>query len=220
MCIICASRAGVHQPDDQTIIRMFNANPHGAGYMVARNGRVEISKGFMSPQEFLHAVHYEHFTADDPVVYHFRIATQAGITPAMTHPFPLTSSLEDCKMLDVACHVGVAHNGIIRLTSNPTDREYSDTAHFIAEFLAYLVRTPDDLRDPGVLDAIERLTGDSKWAIMDGSGYIATAGHFVEDGGLLFSNNSFRPRTFSFGRWGQCFLFEGDEDETEQKRRP
>lgn len=208
MCIICASRAGVAQPDDRTLTRMFTANPHGAGYMVARAGRVEISKGFMTPQEFLHAVHYEHFTPEDPVVYHFRISTQAGISPAMTHPFPLTHDLEDCKELDVACPIGVAHNGIIHLTSNPSDREYSDTAHFIAEFLAYLVRTPDDLRDPGVLDAIDRLTGASRFAIMDYTGYIATVGHFVESRGLLFSNESFRARSYPRAPYGQFSFLE------------
>ena len=191
MCIICASAAGVRQPSEAQLRRMFDSNPHGAGYMVARNGRVEISKGFMSWTPFIKAVRYEKFTAEDPVVYHFRISTQAGVGPEMTHPFPLTSHIEDCKMLDVSCPVGVAHNGIIRLTSDPTDREYSDTAHYIAEFLRFLLRDPDDLRDPAVLDAILRTT-ESKWAIMDKTGHIAIVGDFINEQGLLFSNSSFR----------------------------
>ena len=159
--------------------------------MVARGGRVEISKGYMSWAPFIKAIRYEQFTAADPVVYHFRISTQAGVTPEMCHPFPLTSHIEDCKMLDVGCPVGVAHNGIIHLTSDNRDREYSDTAHYIAEFLRFFVRSPEDLRDPAVLDAIQRTT-ESKWAILDGSGYIATVGDFIEERGLLFSNGSFR----------------------------
>ena len=201
MCIICSSAAGVRQPSEAQLRRMFDANPHGAGYMVARSGRVEISKGFMTWEEFIRAVRYEKFTPADPVVYHFRISTQAGVGPEMTHPFPLTSNIANCKMLDVSCPVGVAHNGVIRLTSDPTDREYSDTAHYIAEFLHLLVRDPDDLRDPRVLDAIRRTTG-SKWAILDGSGYIATVGDFLEEDGLLFSNATFRsaPRANLYTR--------------------
>lgn len=191
MCIICSSAAGVRQPSEAQLRRMFDANPHGAGYMVARNGRVEISKGYMSWAPFLKAIRYEKFTPDDPVVYHFRISTQAGVTPEMCHPFPLTSHMEDCKILDVGCPVGVAHNGVIRLTSDHADREYSDTAHYITEFLRFFVRSPEDLRDPAVLDAIERTT-DSKWALMDSSGYIATVGDFIEEDGLLFSNGTFR----------------------------
>ena len=47
MCIICVSKSGVRQPDENTIRTMFRHNPHGAGYMVARDGRVIIHKGFM-----------------------------------------------------------------------------------------------------------------------------------------------------------------------------
>jgi glutamate synthase domain-containing protein 1 len=130
MCIIAASPAGAPQPNMDTLRRMFINNPHGAGYMTARNGRVEISKGFMTWADFARAVRQEAFTAADPVVYHFRISTQAGVNPEMTHPFPLTSHIEQCKLWDVACPIGVAHNGIIRLTSNSRDKEYSDTAHY------------------------------------------------------------------------------------------
>jgi hypothetical protein len=174
---------------------MFDNNPHGAGYMVARNGRVEISKGYMTWAEFLRAVNYEKFTAADPVVYHFRISTQAGVNPQMTHPFPLTSDITNTKLLDLTCPIGVAHNGIISLTSNRNDKEYSDTAHYVAEFLRYLVRDYEDMRTPEILSAIERTT-HSKWALMDGDGHIETVGKFIEEGdGLLFSNNTYRPHS-------------------------
>lgn len=171
--------------------RMFQTNPHGAGYMTARNGRVEISKGFLTWEDFIHAVRHERFTAADPVVYHFRISTQAGTGAAMTHPFPLTNHIEQCKRLDAACPIGVAHNGVIQLTSDPREKEYSDTAHYVAEFLCHLVRDPADLRDQSILSAIERTTR-SRWAIMDSGGYIATVGDFIEEGGLLYSNATYR----------------------------
>ena len=199
MCIICASKAGVNQPTTKQLRTMFEANSHGAGYMVARNGRVEISKGFMTWEDFAHAVNYEHFTAADSVVYHFRISTQAGVNPQMTHPFPLTGAIEKTKLIDCHCPIGVAHNGIISLTSNPRDKVYSDTAHYIAEFLRYLVRSEGDLRNDKILSAIERTTR-SKWALMDKTGYIATVGDFIEEGGLLFSNGSFREQRFTLSR--------------------
>ena len=199
MCIICISEAGIPQPTVNTLRQMFDSNPHGAGYMVARKGHVEISKGFMTWGEFKHAIDYEKFTPDDAVVYHFRISTQAGINAPMTHPFPLTRNIHKTKMIDVSCPIGVAHNGIIRLTSDPRDKEFSDTAHFIAEYLAYLVRTPDDLHNAAILDAIENLT-HSKFALMDKTGYIATVGDFItEDDGIMYSNSSYLPRhEFSF----------------------
>ena len=191
MCIICVSPARTRQPSISQIKTMFTNNPHGAGYMFAREGCVYIHKGFMDIDSFLSAVKAEHFTAKDSVVYHFRISTQAGVNPEMTHPFPLSNRLLHMKALDVECPCGVAHNGIIRLTSDPSQREYSDTALFITRYMAQMVHGLDDLKDAQLLNRIERLAG-SKLAIMDGSGYIATIGHFINERGLLFSNDSYR----------------------------
>ena len=80
MCIICVSKSGVQQPTDTTLRAMFRRNPHGAGYMYARDGKVTIHKGFMNIEDFLSAVHAERFTPQDSVVYHFRISTQAGVS--------------------------------------------------------------------------------------------------------------------------------------------
>ena len=191
MCIICVSPASTRQPSISQIKTMFMNNPHGAGYMFAREGRVHIHKGFMDIDSFLSAVKAEHFTAKDSVVYHFRISTQAGVNPEMTHPFPLSNRLPIMKALDVECPCGVAHNGIIRLTSDTSQREYSDTALFITRYMAQMVHGLDDLKDAQLLNRIERLAG-SKLAIMDGSGYIATVGNFINERGLLFSNDSYQ----------------------------
>ena len=195
MCIICVSPKRVRQPNVTTIRRMFQNNPDGAGYMVARDGKVTISKGFMDVDEYIEAIRAEHFTAKDPVVYHFRISTQAGVNPEMTHPFPLSNRIEHMKVLDVECSCGVAHNGIIRLTTDPTNREYSDTALFIANYLSLIIREPGDLKDERVLKLIHRLAG-SKLAIMDADGYIATVGEYINQKGLLFSNASFETDTY------------------------
>lgn len=172
MCVICASPKGTRQPSISEIKRMFCRNPHCAGYMVAREGRVEIHKGFMNLGDFLAALKSEHFTAADSVVYHFRISTQAGVNPEMTHPFPLSNQREDMKALDVICGCGIAHNGVIRLTTDPAEKEYSDTAIFITDYLSQYILRPSDLHRDELLNAIGRLI-QSKMAILDASGYIA-----------------------------------------------
>ena len=192
MCIICVSRSGVRQPDDNTLRAMFRRNPHGAGYMFARDGKVTIHKGFMNPKEYIDAVHSERFTAEDSVVYHFRISTQAGVNPQMTHPFPLSNQPRRMEALDVACRCGVAHNGIIRMTSDPANERYSDTAIFITNHLSKLIRKPTDLRNQETLDLIYQMA-QSKFAIMDASGYVATVGAFTDELGLLYSNDSYLP---------------------------
>lgn len=197
MCIICVSPARTRQPSISQIKTMFRNNPHGAGYMFARDGCVQIHKGFMDVDSFLDAVRAEHFTAKDIVVYHFRISTQAGVSPEMTHPFPLSNQLAHMKALDVSCECGVAHNGIIRLTSDPSNHEYSDTALFITRYLFQIVRSPFDLTQPQILNYIGRLA-QSKLAFLDRTGSIATVGTFINERGLLFSNTSYMEHPWKF----------------------
>ena len=191
MCIICVSPAGVRQPTPTAIRTMFRRNPHGAGYMFARNGKVTISKGYMFVEDFLAAIRSERFTAKDAVVYHFRISTQAGVGPQMTHPFPLSNQRAHMKALDVQCGFGIAHNGIIRRTTDPTNTEYSDTAIFITDYLSHIIRDKADLKNRRILEIIYSLAA-SKFAIMDSDGYIATVGKFINERGLLFSNDSYQ----------------------------
>ena len=193
MCIIAASKAGIRQPTMGQLRNMFENNPHGAGYMFARDGKVTIHKGFMVWEDFEKAVKAERFTAKDPVVYHFRISTQAGVNPEMTHPFPLTTELVNCEKLDLMCQVGIAHNGIIRMTSDARETTFSDTALFITQYMSKLIRNQADIADPAVLTMIEYMT-NSKWALLDGlTGEIVIVGHFINERGLLFSNATYMP---------------------------
>ena len=204
MCIICVSKSGIRQPNDATLLAMFQSNPHGAGYMYARGGKVIIHKGFMNPKEYIGAIYDERFTAEDSVVYHFRISTQAGINPEMTHPFPLSNQPARMRALDLACRCGIAHNGIIRMTTDPTNERYSDTAIFITDYLAHMIHKAADLRNQALLDRIYYMAR-SKFAIMDGGGYVATIGEFIDDNGLLFSNDSYKGRAVRFGFDRKCF---------------
>lgn len=193
MCVICVSHKGIRQPNEQEIMNMWDSNPHGAGYMFARDGQVEIHKGFMNLKDFMRSVNSEEFTPDDVVIYHFRISTQAGVTPEMTHPFPLSRDLEDMEVLDCLCDVGIAHNGIIPITSTK-DKRYSDTALFITNYLPALIRDTKDITDTCVKRCIRELA-DSKLALLNGDGDVSIIGDFygIKDG-LIFSNTSFQPR--------------------------
>ena len=193
MCVIAVSKKGIRQPSEQQLRDMFRNNPDGAGYMYARNGKVYIHKGFMQEDDFINAVKSEKFTKDDPVVYHCRISTQAGVNPAMTHPFPLTEDRKYCEALDVVCQTGIAHNGVIYMTSSFKETRYSDTVIFITDYLTRLIRYNTDIKDVYIQDMIEELT-NSKFAILDGTtGDIVTIGKFVNCNSLLFSNNTYKP---------------------------
>lgn len=188
MCVICISDRGRRQPTASELEAMFNRNPDGAGYMYARRGQVSIHKGFMDFEDFWRAVCSERFSSADPVVYHFRISTQAGVNPFMTQPFPVTNNLNITEALDVLCPLGVAHNGIIPATTDKNEKRYSDTALFTVYYLSRLIRNRDDLHNQKLHNILEKMIGYSKLALLTGGGEVVTIGHFVENDGLLLSN--------------------------------
>lgn len=190
MCVIAISNKGNRQPEKNELLAMWNHNPDGAGYMYAKNGRVIIHKGFTTFADFYRSVNAERFTKATPVIYHFRISTQAGRTPFMTHPFPVTSELQACEYLDCTADIAVAHNGIIPITTDRNETRYSDTALFVSKYLSVLVRSADDLKNQHVKDIIQQFGGFSRFAFMDSTGNITTIGDFTEHNGILLSNEN------------------------------
>ena len=193
MCVICVSRKGVQQPDIDTLQTMFRNNPHGAGYMFARDGKVQIRKGFMKETDFLKAVKSEKFTEDDVVVYHCRISTGAGVKPAMCHPYPLTDKQADMLKLEDVCDIGVAHNGIICQPGCDPDK-YTDTQNFIAGYLSWIFDDEDAINDRGNRQLISELTIGSRVAILDGNENLMLTGKWIDFEDLIYSNASFLPR--------------------------
>lgn len=187
MCVICVKEKGVLMPTTENIRAMWDANPHGAGFMFARNGKVFIRKGFMTLDDFECALLKENFTKDDVIIMHFRIATQGGINPEMTHPFALVNKIENTKCLNALCDIGIAHNGIIRLTTDFKEKEYSDTAIFITNYISKLIRKKADFYDAEIREMIYEL-GKSKFAFLNGEGDVFMLGDFRKVNGLYYSN--------------------------------
>lgn len=201
MCVIAVSPAGCRQPEEKDFRMMWDHNPHGAGFMWVEHGRVEIQKGLMLFDDFMDWIKYQRFTADDPVVYHFRISTQAGTGPEMTHPFPLTADpYELCKTSPRDCDIGVAHNGIIRLTSDPAELQFSDTALFVQKYLTKIIHSPADLESEEITNMIYTLA-QSKFAFLRNDGKIFTVGKFYSQPGNFLVSNEFYKPVCNFSGW-------------------
>lgn len=199
MCVICVKRQGVQMPTIKNVMDMWKRNPDGAGYMYVRDGKLIIRKGFTDVQDFMNAIYDEDkLTKNDVAVFHFRISTQAN-NPTMTHPFALTPRIEETKYLNIDnALIGVAHNGIIQLTSDHREQEYSDTALFVANYMTRIIRKPRDLKDPYCKSILQELIGYSKLAMLDVNGDITLIGSFEERNGLLYSNLYHEPIKYSY----------------------
>lgn len=203
MCIIVCKPMGAAMPDAETRARCFEANPDGAGFMLADGKAVRIRKGFMRLEDFESALERE-MEGFDPVetavVLHFRIATSGKVKPSTCHPFPISDEPEELRKTRIESRFGIAHNGVIN--GRYTAEGWSDTMDFVCDVAAPLMRM-----NPGFMhssDALELLEGAcmSKLAIMDNSGEIATVGKFIEDGGCLYSNDSYLKRVSMWSSYG------------------
>lgn len=202
MCIAVFKPAGQKAPTFETLKQCFKRNPDGAGFMVAINDTVVIRKGFMTYKAFEQA--YKSFfdglqDTDYSIVYHFRIGTQGGNVPELTHPYPLTRDYAQMRKLESECEIGVAHNGIIRLTSEWGVKDRNDSMTFIAQYLVdiingnhYWSQKPEKVR------LVNRLLGDgypNKLAVLSKTGYCALIGNWIKDNGIYYSNTSYEiPR--------------------------
>lgn len=210
MCIIIAKNSGVNLPSKKILKSCFNSNPDGAGIMYNRDGKVNIEKGFMGFKSFWKYHQDMKFGINTSIVYHFRIATAGGTSPENCHPFPISDNEELLKKLSIEGEdIALCHNGIIPIN---TPKHLSDTQIFIMDILAG-VRGELLAKNQAVLKLIEKATAGSRFALLYGSnGEIITSGQgwIPDSNGLIFSNDSYLPRTvwydfphndkFSFGK--------------------
>ena len=156
MCIAIYKPMGVEFPSKKILKTCFNNNPHGAGFMVATGDKIMIHKGFMEFSDFWRALKKSRSIYDSASAYvmHFRISTQGGVRRDGCHPFPLSGDMEELRKLDTECEIGIAHNGIISLTSKGygKDIDYSDTMKFITDYLSLIIKDRGYFKDDDTVE--------------------------------------------------------------------
>lgn len=220
MCIIVVKNKGVKMPSKETLKICFENNPDGAGFMFNFNNRVYISKGYMTFDDFESAIN----KVDKKVnlekcglVMHFRISTQGGVNKKLCHPYPLSDNMKHLKKLFCKCNIGIAHNGIIDLTSSYYKKniDHNDTMEFITDYLSLIIRNKNYYKDEKTLLLIERLCG-SRLAILDTDAHIELIGEgWNENQGIWYSNTSWKEEkvkpskyfgygSYSYKDYGWC----------------
>lgn len=218
MCIIAYKQRETAFPTKETLKTCFRNNPDGAGFMYANNGAVTIHKGFMNFKAFWNALRDARAVTGDniPYVMHFRITTQAGTRPDCCHPFPLSSKMDDLRKLKNRAKIGIAHNGIIQITSNNYSKTitHNDTMEFITEYLSLIIDKPDYYTDKKTLAIITKLC-DSRLAILDGDGHCELIGHgwTKDENGVIYSNTSYLPKTPLSDDYYSFFDYVAQDDE-------
>lgn len=194
MCIIAIKPKGVEMPDKNTIEEMWYSNKDGFGLMYPKDGKVIIDKGYMKYKSMWHRLDQlkdEIDTKETPVIMHFRIGTAGGNIAANTHPFPVSATLGALQKTRLHADLGVVHNGIISGV-RPRRTDISDTMEYILSQLAPLYHAmPHFYTNKDICEMIYNAV-QGKLAFMNGKGNVYTIGDFIEDGGMLYSNHSYK----------------------------
>lgn len=197
MCIIIAKPAGRELPSSQILKNCFSNNSDGAGIAYTKGGCVVIDKGIMSYtalENKINQLSKEINISQTPIIIHFRIGTAGQNNAENTHPYPLEHNIKRYKALHLDTSVAVAHNGILPKKYQPRDKnkhDMNDTQIYIYKRLSkYLRFNKKFYLNRKYLERIAQETYN-KFAFLDGKGNLTTCGAFIEDKGILYSNDSY-----------------------------
>jgi hypothetical protein len=117
--------------------------------------------------------------------------------------------MKKLKKLRGDCNIGVAHNGILDITSDGS-KEYSDTMKFITDYLSLIIRNYSWWKDDRTKLLIERLIDGSRLAILDKNGHCEILGKgWVENNGVYYSNESYSYKK-EISVWTPAWEWEDD----------
>lgn len=180
MCIAIVAPAG-KLVKETTLLECNANNPDGAGFAYIKDGKVEISKGFFKIGQFIaeYKKKAEAFGKDNPMLLHFRIATQGKVNAPNCHPFPIRGG-------------AIIHNG--SLWYKRGEQEKSDTREFAERMYNNLSYDVVKAALPEVTEALQW----NKLAMLYDDGQYIRIGKWYEDEGIWYSNETYRP-------WGSEF---------------
>lgn len=163
--------------DKEVLQTCCDSNPDGMGFAYVDNGVVHIRK-YMNFDTFYND--YIQVENKSNMLIHFRIATHGKVEVDNCHPFKLNHRM------------ALIHNGII---SGYGDKQTkSDTRDFIDKVIGNI--SWKLWKNPSYRTLVGNAIGYSKFAILDASGeyYIINESKGVWDGGVWYSNTSYKPK--------------------------
>lgn len=186
MCILIYKPANMDLPTNDILIECWKNNPDGFGLCFhSSNGKNVINKGILNCEQHIALIDtMREMLYDKPVILHYRMATLGSVSSGNCHPFPISPNVNDLKQTMLRTNMSVmAHNGVISQFSGiQTKNDLSDTMMFVKRL--YHLGEKDPL--------IQSILKLGKYCIMHPDGSVSKYGHFVEDGGIFYSNTSYK----------------------------
>ena len=203
MCILIAKPKGVRMPDLDILKKCWDSNNDGAGIAWSDGRKLIMKKGYMNWESFKDDVANMSIDAYNAII-HFRIATHGTVKPENTHPFSVNESIV------------AAHNGILSGVKNEGD--WTDSETFFKRICAPILASFDMTSDV-FKKCVDAMIGSSKLVFLRDKGDMVMFGTFIEDGGVYYSNTTYKEDRFSYvdyhgwgyGRYGYGYQHSLDE---------
>jgi len=185
VCLLCFSPAGT-MPRREDIEMACANNSDGFGFAIRINDGIITSRGLNAKKviDKFFAIREAH--PDSDAMFHARLATHGTVTNENCHPFRVAG---DPRLV-------LGHNGILPMQV-PIDSNRSDTRIFADDILPAMgIEILDSYADR---TSLEDWLGSNKLVIMSthpalkDNYYILNEHHGVYDGGVWYSNCSYRP---------------------------
>lgn len=180
MCLIIFAKQGTPIPF-KYFRRAFVRNPHGAGFMVAKDGELIIKKGFFNLGDLWNA--YKEYDGKYTCFVHTRWSTHGAQNVQNCHPWLIDGN-----------H-GMVHNGVLQNYTH-FKNGLSDSGNFTNLILRPMFHDyPTLWKEPYFTETLAHSIGWSKIGILSGDGdymiYNENSGEWVD--GLWFSNSDYKP---------------------------
>lgn len=180
MCVIIYKPQGVDLPAEfhEMLEAGWKSNPDGAGVAFWKKRRWKVIKGLMKLEE-LYATVYENVDGSGMII-HLRHATHGGVTPLLTHPFPIQLRRGRAFLF---------HNGVFPIEVD--SREVSDTLRFAMD-LSLLRLDMHDLLTFLSTPTMSAVIDQSRLILVkENEPSVHMIGDFFEHEGLYFSSPIF-----------------------------
>lgn len=219
MCVIAFSKKGVDIPSEETMKKMWEHNPDGAGYAyVGRLGKVYYKKGFMTLGSLLKDLNKnrEKFKNTNFAI-HFRIGTSGKNDPHTCHPFPISTNFGDLRKTHGKVESVLFHNGIIA-DGGLTNPLASDTQDFVVAMAPLLGKyNKSKARDY----FLSELTVNNRMLVLYKNNKYKMLGKWEKDGDLLVSNTNYKTSYSAYDyhnpKWWDDWYAEREEEKRLEK---
>ena len=195
MCIIVYKPIGVKLPSKKTLHNCYENNSDGCGFAIKRNNKILYRKGTMTFDNFWNILQSYKLTKNDEILLHFRIATAGKINNFNCQPFSISSEVNKVKNVEGKSNFVMTHNGHINLKLK---HDLSDSGMLANQFFSKM-SVYDIYVNKLVREEIEKFLSFNKIALLHNKFGFTKFGDFIEDHGVLYSDNTYK--TEYFDRW-------------------